>query len=145
MKHINKSKLRKISIDNEIYLWKAGHYHLTEFKHSKCAEKVTVYLEGFKNAPLNLLFREEDNDENSIQKWIVGYPNTGIIWLFIENDSNKPQTESVSINLNRPAVIRKIIEYFSSNGWSPKTSNKPFIVSNGLELLDKIDFPNGIK
>ena len=112
---------------------------------SECAEKVTIYLEGFKNAPLNLLFRQEDNDANSNRKWIVGYPDTGVIWLFTQKDSNNPQTESVSINLNRPAIIRKIIEYFISNGWSPKTSNKSFIVSNGLELLDRIDFPNGIK
>jgi hypothetical protein len=55
------NKLRKIKLDGETYLWRREHHHLTQFKYSKCVEKVTVYLEGFKNSPLQLSFREEDN------------------------------------------------------------------------------------
>lgn len=56
-----KNKLRTIKIANERYLWKVNHHHLTEFTHSKCVEKIVIYLEGYKKAPLRLSFREEDN------------------------------------------------------------------------------------
>lgn len=81
-----KNKLRKIRINIETYLWKREHHHLTDFEHSKCVEKVTIYLEGFKKSPLQLLFREEDNlmikTDTEKEKWCVGYPDEGVIWLY---------------------------------------------------------------
>jgi len=61
MKWINKISLRKIKVQDETYLWKRGHYHPIEFEHFNCVEKVIIYLEGYKNSPLHLLFRTEDN------------------------------------------------------------------------------------
>lgn len=81
-----KNKLRKINVDNESYLWKLTHYHLDKFEHSKCAEKITIYLDGYKKSPLMLSFREEDNlvikTDLEKEKWCVGYPDTGIVWLY---------------------------------------------------------------
>lgn len=82
MKWINKTSLRKIKVNNESYLWKRGHYHLEEYKHSECVEKVIVFLEGFKNSPLQLLFKEDDNilfkSDLEKEKWCVGYPDQGV-------------------------------------------------------------------
>ncbi len=58
---MTKNRLRKITIDDETYLWKRRHIHLTRCDHSKCVEKVVIYFEGYKNSPLQLLFREEDS------------------------------------------------------------------------------------
>ena len=148
-----KNKLRKIKVDNQTYLWKRGHYHLTEFEHSECVEKVTIYLEGFKNSPLQLSFREEDNlslkaDINK-EKWCVGYPDSGVIWLYkykAPSPNNEPieQRKTIEINLNRPAVIAKIITYFNRNGWNAKETSKPFVEENALKFLEMIDFPQGI-
>ncbi|NDV17420.1 hypothetical protein GO009_15455 [Muricauda sp. TY007] len=142
-----KNKLRKIKIDGETYLWKREHHHLTEFEYSKCVEKVTVYLEGFKNSPLQLFFREEDNlilkTDIEKEKWCVGYPD-GVIWLFKPRADKKPQTDHVDINLNRPAVIAELIKYFNSNGWNPRKASKPFVEENALKFLETIELPRGI-
>lgn len=115
-----KNKLRKIKVNDETYLWKRGHHHLTEFKHSECVEKVTIYLEGFKKSPLLLSFREEDNiivkTDIEKEKWCVGYPDDGVIWLSKPRADKKPQTEHIEVNLNRPAVIAELIRYFNLNG-----------------------------
>lgn len=143
-----KNKLRKIKINNETYLWKRGHHHLTEFEYSKCVEKITIYLKGFKNSPLQLLFREEDNltlkTDIKKEKWCVGYPDEGVIWLSKPRKDKQPQTEHIDINLNRPAVIAELIKYFKSNGWNPKQTSKPFVEENALKFLEIIELPLGI-
>ncbi|KQT21010.1 hypothetical protein ASG22_16485 [Chryseobacterium sp. Leaf405] len=58
---MTKNTLRKIKIDNENYLWKRLHVHLTNYEHSKCVERIVIYLAGYKKSPLQLSFREEDN------------------------------------------------------------------------------------
>lgn len=148
MKWINKTSLRKIKVFGEVFLWKRGHYHLTEFEHAECVEKVIIYLEGYKNSPIHLLFREEDNltmkADLEKEKWCVGYPDTGVIWLFKPGTGGKPQTESLHINLNRPAVIAKLIEYFAKNEWRPKEATQPLIIEDALKLLEMIELPQGI-
>lgn len=138
-------KLRKITISNETFLWKRGHYHLKEYKISECAEKVVIYLEGYKNSPIQIHFIEDDNillfPNRNNKKWCVGYPNSGIIWLFHSNKELKPQSKYNSINLNRPAVIAKIIDYFYNSIWKPQEQKSPTIIKNGLEHLNIISFP----
>ena len=145
---MGKNKLRKIKVENQIYLWRREHFHLTEYKHSKCAEKVIIYLEGYKKSALQLLFREEDNLTFKIdiekEKWCVGYPNDGVIWLFNSRKDLKPQTANIDINLNRPAVIAKLIQYYIQNSWYPEENKRTLIVEDALKLLDVLDFPNGI-
>ena len=143
-----KNKLRKLKINNETYLWKRDHHHLTDFELSQCVEKVTVYLEGYKKAPLQLSFREEDNllfkKDLEKERWCVGYPDDGVIWLAKPRADKQPQTEHIDINLNRPAVIATLIKYFIVNGWHPKDTTRPFIVPNALKYLDIIELPLGI-
>ncbi|AZA53896.1 hypothetical protein [Chryseobacterium sp. G0201] len=119
---MKKNILRKIKIDNETYLWKRLHVHLTNYEHSKCVEKVVIYLEGHKKSPLQLSFREEDNltlkSDIEKEKWRVGYPDDGVIWLYkyespLPNNKSYPVNEqqTVDINLNRPAVIALLVQY----------------------------------
>lgn len=139
-----KDKLRKIKINNETYLWKREHLHLTEFKLSMCVEKVTIYLEGHKKSPLQLSFREEDNllvnPDLEIEKWCIGYPHDGVIWLL----KKKRPGQHIDINLNRPAVIAELIRYFNLNGWEPKQALRPFVEENALKFLEIIQLPQGI-
>ncbi len=148
-KAINKLPFRKITIGQKTYYWKRGHYHLAEFTHSRCVEKVVIYEEGFKNIPLKIYFKEEDNilfkSDVTKEQWCVGYPDDGVIWLFKPREDLKPQTaDSLETNLNRPAVIRALIEYFHTQGWQPATSKQPYIVEDGLRYMEIIDLPRGI-
>lgn len=151
-----KNKLRQIKIDNETYLWKREHLHLTGYEHSKCIEKVVIYLEGYKKSPLQLLFREEDNlnikTDIEREKWCVGYPDDGVIWLYKYQPSlpnNEPysidQQQIIAINLNRPAVIAELIRYFLQTDWKPKEITRPLIIEDALKLLEIIVLPKGIK
>lgn len=151
-----KNQLRKIKIYNETYLWKREHMHLTEYGYAKCVEKVVIYLDGHKKSPLQLLFREEDNlkikTDIEKEKWCVGYPDEGIIWLSKYKPplpDNKPypieQQQTIDINLNRPAVIAELISYFIQSDWKPKESTKPYIMEDALKLLEIIDLPKGLK
>ncbi|MFI1770326.1 hypothetical protein [Thalassobellus citreus] len=147
MKSINKIRIRKINHLKDTYLWKRTHYHLDDYKFAKCAELVIIYLENFKNSPIKLHFREEDNEllksGNGKGKWMVGYPDSGIIW-FSNTEKTAIQGENVDceqINFNKPKVIVKLIDYYRSNGWNPETSNQIFIVNDALRTLEFIDFP----
>ena len=147
-----KNKLRRIKVNDATYLWKRWHHHLTEFKHSECVEKVTIYLEGYKKSPLRLSFREEDNfplkTDIDGEKWNVGYPDSGVLWRF-QNQPDSPnnqsplpeQVQTVEINLNRPAVIAELIKYFSLHGWNPMEASKPFVEENALKFLEIIALP----
>ncbi len=146
LKGFNKIKLRKINTLNESFLWKRGHLHLDKFEYSKCIEKVVVYLENYKNSPLVLFFREEDNrlikslKEN--EKWIVGYPNQGVIWKSINEKivSYGENKEATQINLNSPPIIESLIKYYFNNKWKPdKSSNSSHIVENALTVLNKFE------
>ncbi len=144
---MSRQSLRKITVGEEVYLWKREHYHLTEYSYAQCAEKVVIYLEGYKNSPLHLLFREEDNlifkRNHDQEKWCVGDPEVGVIWKFKPRPDHLPQTETQTINLNRPAVIAGLIKYFRENGWQPKEMRKPMVVHDALVLLELIDLPQG--
>lgn len=145
-KGFNKIKLRKIKVLDQTFLWKTGHLHLEKFEHSQCVEKVIIYLENYKNSPLALYFRQEDNrlikllSEN--EKWLVGYPDKGVIW---KSTTGKPVPQgenkyTVQINLNNPSVIERIIKYYYKNKWNPgESSNSSFVEEHALTILDETD------
>ncbi|MFC5873046.1 hypothetical protein ACFP3I_10650 [Chryseobacterium arachidis] len=136
-------------------MWKRSHLHLTNYKYSKCVEKVVIYLEGYKKSPLQLSFQEEDNltlkSDIEKERWRVGYPDDGVVWLY-KHEPPLPYNEqcpadeeqTVYINLNRPAVIAELIRYFLHKDWKPKESTKPYIIEDALRLLEIIALPKGI-
>ena len=145
MVHMNKTGLRRIKVEGEVYLWKRKHFHLAQYNSSPCVEKLTVFLDGYKNSPLELFFRQEDNallqHTSSEKYWCVGYPNDGVIWLFQGSGS---QDQNKDINLNRPGVVAKLILHHLGKGWNPQKSKKPYAVKDALKLLEQIDLPLGL-
>ena len=140
-KQFNKLKMRKINVFGQTFLWKRMHIHLEEFEYSQCVEKVKIYLEGYKNSPLILFFRGEDNHLletlKGEERWEIGYPESGIIWKYIPD---REPTIQESINLNSSPVIVKLIKYYYHNQWFPESENKPYIDENSLTLTEKIEF-----
>ena len=153
---MERRKLRKLKIAHETYLWRREHMHLADYQYSTCMERVVIYLEGYRNSPLHLYFREEDNLILGIdvekEKWCVGSGSQGIIWLY-RHDSKcaLPADEAnsaerrplIHINLSRPAVIAKLIEYFIKAEWKPKEGSKPVVIENALRLLETLELPQG--
>ncbi|MGB4775689.1 MAG: hypothetical protein WBP45_10980 [Daejeonella sp.] len=133
-----KIKLRKIVTEAGIYLWHRKHNHMMDNGVKLCQEQLTIYLEGYKKSPLRVYFTESDNKirESGTGKWCVGYPEAGVIWLYEQNN-----TEMIYINLNRPAFIVKLIEFFIKEGWKPKQLDLPFEIKEGLKFLEIMDLP----
>ena len=136
---MGRAKLRKLKHKGRSYLWKRAHYHLEKYKVCECVELVTIYLEGYKNSPLKVHFREEDNkntDSNpESRKWLVGYPDSGVIWTGSNHDE---KANYVEVNLNHPKIIVKIIDYFLMNNWKPKIDSQAFVVEGALTLFEDI-------
>ncbi len=130
-------KLRLIVIDNKHYLHKVEHHKETEFGRTICTEKVTIYQEGFKKSPLRIIFKEGYR-----LKWRVGHPDKGVLWSV--DDKALSSRKTVQINLNRPAVIAAFVRHFTGHGWSPEEQNSPYLVKEGLKLIEMIDLPKGI-
>ncbi|MCB9624796.1 MAG: hypothetical protein H6723_15900 [Sandaracinus sp.] len=67
-----KKKLRRPTVDGAPYLWSVGHLHFprNEPPGDRCAERLTVYREGFRKAPAKLTFVATDGV-------LVGYPSSG--------------------------------------------------------------------
>jgi hypothetical protein len=120
-------------------------------------ERVVIYLAGYKNFPLHLYFREEDNLILEIdmeqESWQVGSGSQGIIWLYkrdstpsslIDGANPTERRQPVTINLSRPAVIAKLIEYFTQAIWKPTECSKPVVVEDGLRFLEVLALPQGI-
>lgn len=126
---MGKNKLRKIVVLENTYLWKVEHYHLRAFQYSECVDRVVIYLNDCKHSPLILHFRLEDN---------VLLANSND-WFM---DSGSIIKEGKSINLNRPKVIAKLIEYHIDHYWKPKTETKPLEITDALRLLDLLELPN---
>lgn len=129
------SKLRKITVAGNIYLWRNAHYHLEDFKYSHCAEKITAYLQDHKRSPLIVHFRMEDNINltDNLER---------DVWF---SDSGCLIKKDRVININRPAVIAALIEHFLKEGWAPCAQTKPYEVQDGLQRLEHLGLPNGIK
>lgn len=139
-----KTALRKINVDGNLFLWNRKHIHGENHGTAGCTEKVTVYLEGFKRAPLYLFFNAADNqlilDDPEKERWCIGYPEDGVIWLNTVNPLT-PGEACKEFNLNRPAVIETLIRHYLQNGWDPRTIVKPFVDNQALKLVAIISFP----
>lgn len=133
MKNFNKIPIRKLKHNGRTFLWKRGHLHPREFISSPCTEKLVIYLEGLKNSPLEIIFKEDDNlkIEQQNTKWVVGHTESGVIWKFDEKAEVK-ETLIFKLDLNSPKSIVKIIDFYLENGWEPSISTKRFIDDEGL-------------
>lgn len=126
--------LRKIVVQGKTFLWKREHFHLSTYKISPCNEKITVYLEGKKKSSLRLIFRSDDNlliDGTDEQKqWCI---NEGLAEGYVWKSNT-----GFMFNLNRPVIIKELIEYALNIGWDPEHSKQPFVPERALEWLEKV-------
>ena len=126
-------KLRKITIEDDVYLWGRRHSHREEDKKQYCIETVTVYLEGYKKSALHVFF---DNRDALKFDWSVEEQEGLLVY---SEQKELGVVEFKSINLNKPSSIRKIICYFRKNGWNPKENLEKYSV-NGLSLIEEMGF-----
>lgn len=97
-------------------------------------EKITIYLEGNKKSFLRLIFKVDDNEraEGGVvaTQWCLHSLADGIA---VSRMAPFPEGEQVSINFNRPAVIKDIINYFRSHDWHPESTTRPLEIQNAWE------------
>lgn len=112
-----KNKLRKIVVRDNLYLWilKTHYEPIDNVRKEYLAHvKLTVYLNGLKNTPLTISFLLKDDP-------VIGTPFTN---------------NAGDLNLNKPSIVKFLIEEGLSEGWNPK--EKALAISDGFYLLKKI-------
>jgi hypothetical protein len=136
--------IRKITVGGQSYVWNRRHTHLKEYESTPCVEKITIYLEGNKKSFLRLFFKEDDNKriEESAggMRWCLYCFGDGVA---ISRTADFPEGEMVSVNFNRPAVIKDIITYFRSHDWNPENTTRPLEIQNAWEYLNRIPLTRG--
>ena len=111
------SDMRLIVIDDVTYLWRRTHKH-----DQGCVEKLVVIVEKSQEhggARLALSFREAEG-------WVPGDFDSGVL--------EHPEAEPV--NLNRPAVVRALVERARQSGWPTKT--KTIELENPYDWLTEV-------
>jgi hypothetical protein len=129
-----KQKLRKISVDRMIYLWRyiPGYEQTPPTNASGYAtwqsrDTFTAYLVTQRSCPLIVRFRTWEDP-------IIGGPlRTGAA-------INLGNPESSRINLHTPRLAAEIIRQARQRGWQPEQTATPFIIENGLELLAEMGY-----
>src|SRR5688572_30099339 len=115
--------LRRISLVSGRYFWRAGNRHHPGgpgVAHA-CAETFSAFLEQKRRSPLRVIFPEGQNHG-------PGYPSQ----MGIVVDYREP---TWSVNLNRPAAARLLIELALLNGWSPATARGELVIANGYDFI----------
>lgn len=106
------------------YIYGEGNIsNINEYQFSECVEKVVIYLNGCKTLPLQLNIqgrRQLTYFKKYLkkQKWCVGQPDEGIIWLYqyrppLENNEPYPTDEQPISIVNLSSVITHLINTFS--------------------------------
>jgi len=71
------------------------------------------------------------------ERWCLYGSGDGVVWLYRQNQL--PANALISINFNRPSVIKDIIIYFLDHGWYPENNARPLEIKDALKYLDIID------
>ncbi|OXA93499.1 hypothetical protein [Flavobacterium hercynium] len=122
-----KSKLRKIVIDNLMYLYIVSDKYNSESQTNTLTVK--VFLEGYKPTPLTIDFITLDH-------YFMGQILKSGVKLI-----NRMRNIEDTVNLNEPKYIRELILQGQKNGW--KGTNK-FANQNGLEYLTQLGYETDI-
>jgi hypothetical protein len=115
--------MRRLSIGGETYLWRVLHRHVPDpaaTEGRRCEEVLTVYRDGFKKAPLRIVFGAGEGRD-------AGYPEAGVVTIY------GPPPES--FNLNQPGIVSAVIDRAIELGWSPEREYRPHIVEDGFDLV----------
>ncbi len=124
-----KQKLRKITVDGVVYLWRfvPGYEQTPPGEESDQAtwqsrDTFTAYLATQRASPLIVRFRTWEDP-------IIGGP------LRVGAPINLNNPESSGINLHTPLFAAAIIRHMRQRGWQPEQTTTPFIIEDGLQLL----------
>ncbi len=120
-----KQKPRKLTLENNKFVWSRRHVHLKEYKRSPCSEVLTIYLEGNKRCFLRLYFIEDNNPDLR-----AGYPEDGVVW-------GKGNYSEFVVNLNRPGIVAAIIRFAMPDVWNPVIGKKPVLIQDGMVWMVK--------
>ena len=117
------AEMRRLILDGQTYLWRRSHSHPLKSVAS-CVETLVVYLEGHKKAPLRLVFHDIDE-----LGWTVGRDAKGVLVPpRAAGEGGEPT------NLNRPAVVEKLVRRALASGWRPAREVRP------TEILSPFDW-----
>lgn len=122
-------KPRKLTLQDNTFVWNRKHYHAKEVPAPPCVEKLSIFLEGHKHSPLRIEFTSDKN--TPYPKWCIDDASGIVFWSSTENDKGV-------VNLNLPSTVAAFIKYFLQNGWTPQTSKKPFDVKDGMKYLELV-------
>ena len=131
---MSRSKLRRITLGDEIYLWKL------DWSYRKTSEvgapisyetryRLICYRDGFKRSPAIIHFTTWEDA-------VTGGP------LHTSAPLDLDVPNGLRVNLNRPAAIAKIIRYLKSTGWHPEVDSGRLEIQDGQMLPPRI-FDNG--
>jgi|SRR5215467_13388126 len=130
---MSRSKLRRITLFDETYLWRLDWTHRKTSEIGKPISYETLYRlicyrDDFKRNPAIIHFTTWEDA-------VTGGPlHTGA-----PLDLDVPN--GLRVNLNRPAAIAKIIRYLKSAGWHPEVDSGKLEIQNGEMLLPRIFDP----
>lgn len=120
-----KSKLRKITIDNNDYLY---HIRIDYYSHSGTEKlTLTIFLSGHKKSPLIVDFL-------TLSDLYKGHPlNNGIQLLNVKTN------ELVQVNIHEPKYIREFILFGIKNGWEgtniiPRQNGHDYLTDMGFDV-----------
>ena len=115
--------LRKLTLVSGCYFWRVGHRHQPGGPGAPhaCAETFSVFLEQMRRSPLRVIFPEGPSHG-------PGFPRQAGIVV----DYREP---TWSVNLNRPAAARLLIELALRNGWAPATNRREHVIPNGYDFI----------
>lgn len=123
-----KNKLRRIVVDGRTFLWTRSHHHFLGNSGRICEERLKIYAAGYKKSPLQLVFGQNET-------WEAGYPADGVVWR---------KDIQIAYNLNRPAVIRALIQHALGETWSPESASQSLDLSDGFAILIASKAPTGL-
>jgi hypothetical protein len=125
-----RSKLRKMVVDGENYLWRfmPGYERTGEPLNSyQCHDSFVAYLEEGKTSPLQVHFITWEDA-------IIGGPlRTGA--PVVPGNSNSAQ-----LNLHTPKIAAEMIRGAIKRGWRPATDAKPFVIADGMTFLKEMGY-----
>lgn len=116
-----KTQLRKITINDKIYLYTKADY----LGNEQSRVKLRIFLQGEKTTPLIIDFLTKDD-------FILGNPLKNGVKLF-----NQLENQTQIVNINHPKLIRALILLGIENGWTGKN-----IIGkqDGLAYLQELGF-----
>ena len=138
-------QLRRLLVGQHAYYWRSTSRQLTSYRTSPNAVEVVIYQENCRNAPLRLVFKEDDNDlltdKPEPGQWLLHEAGAATGWFYNGVPTALGEMRP-TINFNRPGVIVRLLQFFLLAGWEPAGRTRPFEVNDALKYLNVLNLTN---